>query len=47
MDLSAHPHLLAALNTTAQPDQARNRVARSELTATPTTSEDEPERESA
>ena len=37
MDLSAHPHLLAALDTTAQPEKARNRLARSELTATPAT----------
>ncbi|WP_323101189.1 ATP-binding protein [Intrasporangium sp. YIM S08009] len=28
MDLSAHPELLEALNTTAAPDKARNRVAR-------------------
>ena len=30
MDLSAHPDLLEALNTTAAPDKARNRVARAE-----------------
>jgi hypothetical protein len=28
MDLSAHPHLLEALNTTAAPEKARNRVLR-------------------
>jgi hypothetical protein len=48
MDLSAHPRLLEALNTTAEPAKALNRVARPEITAT-AASEDEvrSERESA
>ncbi len=34
MDLSAHPQLLEALNTTATPDKARNRVDRTGATMT-------------
>ena len=30
MDMSAHPSLLEALKTTADPDKARNRLARAE-----------------
>ncbi|QGN58851.1 ATP-binding protein [Nostocoides sp. HKS02] len=40
MDLSAHPRLLEALNTTAEPAKALNRVARAELTAQDASAED-------
>ena len=36
MDMSAHPDLLEALSTTADPEKARNRLARHRLEATAT-----------